>query len=1134
MKIILPLMLFVCYCVNISAAGDNPAASSALSSGQWFKIAVTADGVYRIDYTQLKQLGITNPALTRLFGNNNGQLSYYNDGSAPDDLKEIAIYQATGTDGIFNEGDYILFYGQGTKRWIFDPVSKGYSALRHNYSDTAYYFLTSGTQAKAIRSYQPPSESPGYTSVYSDALFLHEKETDNLLKSGRDWFQPVSAQSPLKISPGFTNMLLTEGIKMKIRVAARSANGANFRVVENSSTLKNIVTQPVNLFNYTGTYASTADSATTFFPAASLATLEIRFDNKGDQGAKGWIDYVMLHARVTSTFEGPQKQLMDGSSVEPGRTTEFRINSPVNNAVIWDVTDATDPMIINFVKADNTISYKSRTESLRTFIAFTPETVLRPVVLPAQVPNQDLHASAAADMIIVTNPIFAPYAQKLAEMHQRQSGLSSLIVTPGQIYNEFSGGIRDIAAIRNFIRMKYLKQQGTSRPLRYLLLFGDGSYDNRKMPPGNPAFIPTYQSQNSNVVVSSFTSDDFFGLLEDGEGEAEGTEDIGIGRLPVSDTSQARSVIYKIERYTSEANTGEWKNIITLVADDEDGNAHMTDAEGLEDVLKENVPEYNIQKIYLDSYRQVSSVNGQSYPEVNKAINDRISKGCLIFNYTGHGSENGLAHERIVTVEDIKSWKNGSRLPLFITATCEFSRFDDIEINPVTGDRTDKPSAGELAFRNSNGGCIALMSTTRLVFSAPNYFLNRNIMNRIFEKDNKNEPIRLGDIIRKAKNDSGAGANKRNFSLLGDPALVLSYPWHGKVITDSLNNSVISAGADSLKALSMVTVSGHINDSQGRLMNDFNGVVSPVVFDKESKVRTLANDGGPVMEFYMMNNVIFSGQTKARNGIFHFSFIVPRDINYSYGNGKISYYAFDAERDMNGSAGNIVVGGFSGKAVTDNSGPDIRLFMNDTLFRSGGMTDDRPVLFALIEDKGGINTTGAGIGHDLTAFLDNDRNNSFNLNQYYVNDFDKFSRGSISYQLTDLSKGTHSITLKAWDNYNNSSEETLLFVVEDNAKLILRNLINYPNPFTERTTITAEINKPEENLEIVLRIFNVNGTLISTITNKVRASGYTLPAIEWDCKVNGARVARGLYPYVVSVRSSTGETTRASGRMIIL
>jgi len=1134
---ILPFyLLLLPYSLYSQVAKDSYSSGSVLATGKWFRIAVTRDGIYRIDYSLLKQLGLENPSNPKIYGNNRGQLSYYCSDPKPDDLKELSVFLSTGTDGIFNEGDYLLFFGQGTYRWIYNKDTKEYDFLHHNYSDTAFYFITSGTSAgKRVTPEAEPSQPANYSSTESDALFYHEEDDENLIKSGREWFQPVSYTSGIEINPGFTDLNISEKIKFDIRVAARASVPTQFRLYEGDILKKSVQVQSVNLFDNTGTQAQITDSVGLIQTESSAPVYSIMFFNNGEAGAKGWLDWIRLQARRSNTYKGTVMQYSDSRAVAEGRITAFSINSQVNDVTIWDISDPMSARLIQYTKVGDNMTFKTPSDSLKTFIAFTSGNAIIPIIKEEAISNQDLHGSVPADMIIITHPMFRAYADKLASIHLKNNGLTSLVVPLNQIYNEFSGGIPDIAAIRNFVRMKYQKQMGTGHPLKYLLLFGDGSYENKTLPTDNPNFIPTYQSQNSNVVVSSFTSDDFYALLEDGEGEADGNEDIGIGRLPVSDTIQAGILLTKIKRYLDPANMGEWKNTVCITADDEDGNTHMYDAEDLAATLNDSVPAFNIDKIYLDAFRQTTSVSGDTYPEVNKAINDRINSGCLIFNYIGHGSETGLAGERVVKIEDINSWNNAGKLPLLITATCEFSRFDDIELNVATRVMTAKTSAGELALLNKDGGAIALMSTTRLVYSAPNHLLNKNIFSYAFTRDSMGNTMCFGDIIRLAKNNSGNGSNKRNFTLLGDPALKLAYPWHGKVITDSINNIPIAGDIDTLKALSLVTIAGHIEDPYGNLKNNFEGTVSPVVFDKETQIKTLANDGEQVMTFYIRNNVVFSGNTRAKGGRFRFTFIVPRDINYSFGTGKISYYASDKNEDMYGNFNNVIVGGFANNVLFDTTGPAIQLYMNDTLFRNGGITDMNPKLLAIIEDTGGINATGSGIGHDLTAFLDDDPANSFVLNNYFVNDFDDYMRGRIIYNFSGLSEGSHKLTLKAWDNFNNSSKESILFQVANGDKFILKNLLNYPNPFFGQTSITTGHNRPDYDLDVVINIYNLNGKIIRIIRSEVPSSGYALPPIVWDGNDDGGkRVGRGIYPYVVIVTTSSGETARISGRMIVL
>lgn len=1131
---ILPVcMLLLSANLNAQNFKDSYSSTSKLSAGKWFRIAITSDGIYRIDYSKLRQLGLENPSNPSIYGNNFGPLSYYNDALKPDDLKELSVYINSGSDGIFNEGDYLLFFGKGTGRWIYNQTTNSYNFKNHNYSDTAYYFITSGkTTGKKILSAIEPSQSANYSSSESDALFIHEHDVENIIKSGREWFQKISA---IHIDPGFKDLLITENLKYNIRVAARASASTIFRLYEGSTLKKSIQVAGVNLTDYTGTFFGITDSTGYILPSSKSPVYDIKFFNNGQTGASGWLDRITMHGRRSNILTGQAMQYSDSKSVAAGRITDFTFRSTMNDALIWDVTDPNNVLDISYTVTGENIGFKSITDTLKTFIVFTTSNAIAAVIKPIIVPNQDLHSSSSADMVIITHPLFKVYAEKLADIHLTNDGLISQIVTPQQIYNEFSGGIPDISAIRNFLRMKYLRQKDAAHPLKYLLLFGDGSYENKTQPPDNPNFIPTYQSENSNVVVSSFTSDDFYGLLDDGEGEAYGTEDIGIGRLPVSDTTQAGIVLSKIKRYLDPANMGEWKNIICLTADDEDGNTHMSDGEGLAAVINDSVPAFNIAKIYLDAFKQTTTVNGQAYPEVTKAINDRINSGCLIFNYTGHGNESGLADERVVKPEDIKSWRNGGKLPLFITATCEFSRFDDIELNVATNRLTGKPSSGEMVLLNREGGGIALMSTTRVVYSAPNYSLNKNIFASAFSRDLKGNSMSLGDIIRIAKNNSGNGPNKRNFTLLGDPALKLAYPYYGKVITDSINNVSVHFNTDSLNALSLISIAGHIEDPKGNPMNTFNGIVSPLVYDKASKVKTLANDGGQSMTFNLRNNILFSGKTMAKNGRFSFNFIVPRDIDYTFGSGKISYYANDDREDMNGSFSNIIVGGFSNILTNDNDGPEIRLFMNDTLFRNGGMTDSNPKLLAIITDQTGINTTGSGIGHDLTGYLDNEPDRSFVLNNYFENDFDNYMRGRINYKLSGLAEGSHSLTVKAWDLINNSSEKTMYFQVVTKEKFLIKNLLNYPNPFVGETSIILEHNRPENELHVTINVFSIDGRLIKIIKTNAAPTGYTLPPVTWDGNdERGRKVGKGMYPYSVIIITGNGETARAFGRMIIL
>lgn len=1118
----------------IHAAAQDRAGSSLLGNGRWAKFAVTEEGIYRLDWSRIRQMGITDPSTAVLYGNNTGQLSFRNDGSAPDDLRKIAVTVEKGSDGIFNEGDYLLFYAEGTHRWIFDPLSGDYRFLRHHYSDTAWYFVTSQPSGPLTVVNETPPPSP-YTrlSTGTDVFSRHEREEINLIRSGREWYQQVAPGTQINTGPGFTNLITSERIKYRVRVLGRSDAGTSFALRQETALLLTVTIPAVTMTDLNGIYAEIVTVTDSVIPSSASPSFSLTFSAGGNMAATGYIDYAEFLGRARLVYNERQLIISDSCSVGPSAITRFTVEGS-SSLRIWDITDPFAPAAIQTVSESGNTLFTASTDSLRKFIAFATAQLKQPLRI-VEVKPQNLHSMAPADMIIVTHPLFLDNARRLAEIHLQDDGTSTLIVTPEQIYNEFSGGIPDAAAIRNFVKMIWERGRNNGSPLKYLLLFGDGSYENKTPPPLNSSFIPTWQSVNSNTGVLSFTSDDFYGLLDDGEGEADGWLDIGIGRLPASDTTSAGVMVRKISSYLRASNQGSWRNILCLVADDEDSNLHMFDAEGLAETASEAAPQLTIEKIYLDAFRQVTSVTGDAYPDASRAVDDRMEAGCLIMNYVGHGNESGLAHERVIRTDNINSWKNAGMLPLFITATCEFSRFDDVDINRTTGTISAKTSAGEMVLLNPSGGGVALMSTTRVVYSAPNYALNRGIYDVALSAASDGRSMRLGDIIRQAKTSSGSGMNKRNFLLLGDPALRLAWPLQGSVVTDSINGVHVSLPSDTLKALSLITISGHLEDPGGSLMSGFNGTVEPTVFDKPGNVSTLANDGGSPMVFPVTGNVLFRGKTTVTNGRFSFSFIVPLDINYNYGKGAIKYYAYDGAADLNGSFQGITVGGFSETAEDENDGPVIRLFMNDTLFRDGGVTDTSPILLAHLDDPSGINATGTGIGHDIIAWLDDDIASAVVLNGLFRADIGMHSSGSLAYPLLVTEKGEHKVSLRAWDNLNNPSVETLSFIVETGGTFRLNSLLAFPNPVADGTKFTAGHNRPGTEMEVTITIFSSDGRTVRLLRENCLTGGYALPDIPWDaCDMNGGRVAKGIYFWRAEAVTAEGEKTSAAGRLIIL
>ncbi len=1095
---------------------------SVLASGKWVKIKVMTDGLHALTYALLRDLGIEDPSNVRVYGNGGGMLGMMNADPRHDDLVENAIV---------NTGDKIIFYGKSEHSWKYFESTDFYLKVLHDYSAGNYYFLTSDLGAGLqVTNGQEPALPANYTSTSFDVVRHHELEDVNLIRSGREWYgENFDIQTEQSFDMSLGSTLSGEDVKIMVQTIGRASDQTSMEVRANGNLLGRLEMQGTVIGHYTLPYANPATGTFTFAPASDEINISLRYI-KNAPSAEAWLNFITVNGRreLYVPDDPGETVLRDRLSVGTDRITEFVINGAPASTEVWDITDPTRPVRMQTSMQNGTLRFKAETEELKEFIAFTPATSFHAPVLEGEdvgaVPNQNLHALSARNYMVISPPQFLPYARSLAAHRHDHDGLDTAVVTPQQIYNEFSSGCRDVSAIRDFLKMLYDRAGSPDEMPKYVLLYGDGSYDNKGTHVNNTNLIPTYQSTNSLSPVASFVTDDFFGLLDEEEGEATGLVDIGIGRFPVSTPEEAENVLEKTLSYDQTDKMGDWRNTICFIGDDEDNNIHMGQADELARYVEANYPNFTIGKIYLDAYTQVSTTSGPRYPDVNEAISQRMEKGALIMNYTGHGGSKGLAHERVLRIEDVQSWENWDRLPLFMTATCEFSRFDEYEA----------ASAGELVLLSPDGGGIALLTTTRLVYSGPNHVLNEYFYQYVFSKDEQNRNYRLGDIIRLTKNATSGGINKRNFTLLGDPALELAYPKH-RVRVESINGKPVSEQVDTLKALGKVNISGFMEDEQGNPLNSFNGMVYPAVFDKANSITTLANDDDPPMTFSMRNRVLYKGKASVNNGSFEFSFIVPKDISYNFGYGKLSFYADNGLEDANGSFQEVVIGGSADSVTNDTDGPELNVFMNDENFVFGGMTDENPVLLAYVSDSNGINTLGNGIGHDLTAVLDGNTNQTIVLNDYYEADTDSYKSGKIRYTFKNLEAGPHKLKVKVWDVYNNSSEEILEFIVNTEQDLRLDHVLNYPNPFTTHTQFFFEHNQPSADLEVLIQVFTISGKLVKTIEYQAAASGYRVGPIDWDGRDDyGGRIGRGVYIYRVKVRTSLGHTAEKFEKLVIL
>ena len=1089
--------------------------NSVLRSGYWVKIGVVNDGIYKVSYDDLKSMGFNTSGLSsnqiRVFGNGGGYLPFDNSKPRLDDLEENAIEIVDGGDNQFGSGDYLLFYGQSPHRWKYSGAR--FNHVVHLFSDTTYYFITTDYQigspkrVSAETSISTPADVT--TNKFTDFQY-HEVDLINFVKSGRNWYgESYNFKKDQSFTFNFPNIIAnTSQIKSTVafRVIGRPAK---FTFNLNGSTIMELNQGGIN-GGYYYQYAALVTGVNDFSSTNENITINTTFNNPSTSD-NAWLDYIEIITERKLTNVGNQMTFRDPASLNAS-VIEYQTSNS-SGYRIWDVTIPTNVKQANLSNGN----FKSYGGKVNEFISFKNSGFLS-VKNFGVVANQDLHSVQQADYVIVTHPRFIKQANQLAEFHRKNSNLNTVVVTTQQLYNEYSSGSQDITAIKSFNKMLY-DRAGTdqNKMLKYVLLLGDASYDYKYRFADNTNDVPAYQSSNSTFNLRSYITDDYVGFLDDDESdELYNTLDIGIGRIMAHTESQAQGIIDKTIHYMTNASCMKpWRNWVTFIGDDEDSLVHMKQSDVLATKIDTTYPNYNVNKIYLDAYQQVSNAGGSTYPDVNTAIDQATEKGSTIINYVGHGGELGLAHERVLGLTQINGYQNLDALALYLTATCEFSRFDDPE----------RTSAGEFTLLNPNGGALALLTTTRLVYSSPNFELSKKFFNVAFEKLNGEWP-RLGDLLRISK-IGGSNINYRNFSLLGDPAAMLAYPTYSVATT---------AIPDTIKSLQKVTISGMVTDANNQKISNYNGIVYPTVFGQRRTQKTLNNDEKHgVLEFETQTDALFNGKASVTNGEFTFSFIVPKDIDFKYGTGKISFYAEDAKLDASGHYENFLLGGRADNPSEDNIGPTVSLWMNDESFIIGGITDENPLIYAKIFDENGINTVGSGIGHDIVAVIDENTANSLTLNDYYEADLDSYQKGSISYALNNLSEGKHTIRLKAWDVYNNSGEAYTEFVVSNSGDFKIEHVLNYPNPFTTNTDFYFDHNALGQQLTIRIQVFTVSGKLVKTIDLIEQTNTYKVGPINWDGRDDyGDRIGKGTYIYKVKVTNGFGQTVEKFEKIVIL
>lgn len=1112
---------------------------SVLSDGSdWYKLSNFNSGIYKIDYNFLLSNSIISSPIEsnsiHIFSNNNGLLSTVNNNSRPDDLKQQSLYVYDGGDGVFSTGDYILFYLNGSDRINWN--GQNFSHTKHTYSDSGYCFLNINQNRVPNNLDSLNNNLQNYSETitkFKDFEYINDDKL-NLLKSGSQWFGDVyDLTNVYTYAFPFNNCVDSSHIKLRLMSKSNYSSAYFYPSIFNVNRLVSIASTGASYYADVGKIA--VDEFNVVNDPDAPFELRLEYSNNGAPSSKGYLDYIEVNCIRELRVDNQQFDFYLPASNSLNSFSKINIQNSSSVDMVWDISNLFDVKNIVFQKTLDSLSFNSSLDTLRHFIAVTGNSFPYPK-FEKNVMNQNLHSFSNVDMIIITPKEFISAAEDLKIIHQ-YDGLDVIVVTDEEIYNEFSSGLRDATAIKQFLRMLYVKASGNPSSIpKYCLLFGDGSYDNRNILGHNNNKLPIFESSESLSVTNTYASDDYFAILSDGASmQNSDFLNIGVGRLVVNDLVEANEMVQKIRNYVSEDNSnpvetcsnttsnsiyGPWRNKIVMVSDDEDNNAYFNDIEIMSGKIKSNKPTANIIKIHSDAYAQKSTTVGERIPDASAAINQKVQDGALLVNYIGHGGETGWAHEQILTVPTIQNWNNNKAMPVFMTATCEFGRFDD----------HDRVSAGEYVLLNKDGGGIGLFTTTRLVYALPNEYLNRYFYDTVFDFVDL-KPQRLGDIYVGTKNkfaQYSADRNYRKFALLGDPAIRFAIPEY-TVKIDSFNK-------DTVRALSEVRVFGHLEDGFGSRLSDFDGKVFLTFYDKESSLQTLGtNPSSDTLQFKMWQNIIYKGKSSVSNGAFNFLFKVPKDIQYNYGLSRMSFYAENGTVDASGYNDSLIIGGIDTNALLDENGPELDLFLNDENFVSGGISNSNPLLIVSVFDENGINTVGNGIGHDIELVIDNDLSNSVILNNYYEADLDTYKSGKINFELSELSAGEHTLKIKVWDNYNNSSSRELSFIVVEETEIQLKNVLNYPNPFTTQTAFYFEHNQNCNFLDLSIQIYTVSGKVIKRINRRLHNEGFRSDGIYWDGTDDfGEAIARGVYIYNLSITNEAGQKVDKTQTMFLL
>ncbi len=1128
-------------------SGPEEPTVSVLSSGDIYKLAIDEDGIYQLDAEFLGSIGlsVSNPQQVRLFSKGGAALPEHVGDPYPVDLQEVALFEVGNGDGVWDDGEKFLFYGQGEDVWVWDQDREDFFRKENPYSEVTHYYIK--VEGSGLRTAIIPSNPSAttYDQTYTNRVRWEEDLVNVLQFSGNRYGSGQgSGQQFFGYTFGTSREVTRDQIWDLGEIVPNTSGKLTARLAASSLTSNSRFNVSVNGQGFNSPFITSGTRSDANRPFAHDATLtaplslqtnviDLEVSYPGNlESNPGWLDYVQITYPCSLTLaESPL--FFRSASHAPSGLYGYEVSGPTN----LEVLDISDPLAQKLVTlSDGKFAYVQEADGTpREFVAFDPTRNYTTPENLGQVENSNLHALSNVDMLIIYGEGLESPANRLGEHRRSHDNFNVEVVSMDRVADEFGGGRFDPTAIRTFAKMLFDRNPN----FRYLALIGDGTYDPRNIIERGGNLIPTYQTSAYNHEVTAFPTDDYYVLVTQGDGRdtrsyPDGLVDIAVGRIPGNTVSQTDALIDKIIRYDTDPSLlGEWRMRNVYVADDEDSDSHLKDMDEIAMLNAVRFAELNQVKIYADAFEQVPTPGGIRIPRAADAINQNMFLGNLTTSYLGHGGPRGWAQERILNAPDIEKWNTRNSFPILITATCTFTGFDDPQLTV----------AGELVLFKREGGAVASVSTTRPVFTNANKQLTNSTHLNLFNKSLTRD-LGMGELLNLAKTGtSGNVQNNLKYSLFGDPAMKIAVPRLNVELT-KFDSLVVATSTDtfSVAPLQEVSIEGVVTDLDGSTINDFNGEVILTIFDKNRSLQTLGQDAGSSVRAYQAEGgTLFKGRATVTNGQWTAQFRLPKDMSVSRGLGRLSMYAYSPDgRDGGGLFTGFFVDGLAASSVVDNTPPLVEVFMGSDAFVSGALTSEDPIVLAKLSDDFGINVSGTSIGHDLSATLRGGQDGNFVLNDFYQASADDYRSGEVRYPLFDLPEGEYELEVRAWDLSNNTGVGTTQFVVSNDPGVALRRVLNYPNPFVDATCFQFEHTAAGQFVEVQVDIYTTSGRLVRSLRHEGVADGFRFgndDCIAWDgTDMFGQELARGVYLYKVKLQTEDAERSGESGfeRLVVL